>query len=94
MAGLRCAEPSSLAWPTIAAGVDAFVTVTDAQALATMALLAEGTGPEQIAAGPSGVCGLAALREIAGAPALTELRSLLPASGIRALVVITEGAAA
>jgi diaminopropionate ammonia-lyase family len=92
MAGLRCAEPSPIAWPTIAAGVDAFVTVTDAQAIDTMTLLAEATGPERIAAGPSGVCGLAALRELAGAPGLAELRSGLGTSGLRALVVITEGA--
>ncbi len=42
MAGLRCAEPSPIAWPTIASGVDAFVTVTDAQAFDTMSALAAG----------------------------------------------------
>ena len=100
MAGLRCAEPSPIAWPTIASGVDAFVTVTDAQSLDTMSVLAAGAAPEQISAGPSGVCGLAAVREIARDPRLTELNSFVrahahatdPTSAIRALVVITEGA--
>lgn len=93
MAGLRCAEPSPIAWPTIASGVDAFVTVTDAQALDTMSALAAGAPPEHISAGPSGVCGLAALRDMAREP---RLRAHAPATGatsaIRALVVITEGA--
>lgn len=92
MAGLRCAEPSPLAWPTIAAGVDAFVTVTDARVVEVMTGLA-GSGPsERIDAGPSGVCGLAALRDIALAPELAELRSIAELDArTRALVVITEG---
>ena len=95
MAGLRCAEPSPLAWPVIAAGVDAFVTVSDSNAVDTMTTLAEH---ERIDAGPSGVCGLAALRGIALAPELNHLRADPVRSiarldtGTRALVVITEGA--
>ena len=97
MAGLRCAEPSPLAWPVIAAGVDAFVTVTDASAVGMMAALSGAVEGERIEAGPSGVCGVAALREIALAPELRGLRPVQRAgrtildADTRALVVITEG---
>lgn len=91
MAGLRCAEPSPLAWPTIAAGVDGFVTVTDAAAVETMALLESSKGGERIHAGPSGVCGLAALREIAREPELRSNPIMDSCRTMRALVVITEG---
>jgi diaminopropionate ammonia-lyase len=93
MAGLRCATPSPAAWPAIERGVDAFVTVPDAAALAAMKELDEAPPPERITSGPSGVCGLAALAAIAQDPAMAELRA---AAGLdrstRALVVITEGA--
>ena len=97
MAGLRCAEPSPLAWPVIAAGVDAFVTVTDASAIDMMTTLIGGPERERIEAGPSGVCGLAALRDLARAPELSGLRAIehggrkLLDEHTRALVVITEG---
>jgi diaminopropionate ammonia-lyase len=52
MAGLRCAEPSPAAWPAIAAGVDAFVTVPDA--LATEAMQRLLREQPAIQAGPSG----------------------------------------
>ncbi|MDQ3487335.1 MAG: pyridoxal-phosphate dependent enzyme [Acidobacteriota bacterium] len=97
MAGLRCAEPSPLAWPVIAGGVDAFVTVSDASAIDTMLTLTDGIERERIEAGPSGACGLAALRDMALAPGLSPLRSVLHAgrplidTHSRALVVITEG---
>jgi hypothetical protein len=47
-----------------------------------------------IEAGPSGACGLAALRAIAGAPGLAAVRSAagLESRRSRALVIVTEGA--
>lgn len=89
MAGLRCAEPSPLAWPAIEAGVDAFVTVSDATAIEVINSLASAPPDERINAGPSGVCGLAALREIASAPERERARL---DGDARVLVVITEGA--
>ena len=62
MAGLRCAEPSPAAWPAIAAGIDAFVTVYDQQVLETRCRHSPQQPPgERIEAGPSGACGAAAL---------------------------------
>ena len=93
MAGLRCAEPSPAAWPAIAGGVDAFITVPDAAVLDVMQAMTNAPEPERIVAGPSGACGVAALIDMANGRQLDELRS---AAGLdrstRALVVITEGA--
>jgi diaminopropionate ammonia-lyase len=92
MAGLRCATPSSAAWPAIAAGIDAFVSVSDARALEAMATLRSAVASERIEAGPSGVCGVAALMDIALAPDLDRLRSVAQVGrGTHALVIITEG---
>ncbi len=90
MAGLRCARPSPAAWPTIARGVDAFVTVPDALAVeAIERLRRERTA---IHAGPSGACGLAALMALAGAPALAALRSACRLDrSTHALAIVTEG---
>lgn len=93
MAGLRCAEPSPAAWPAIAAGVDAFVTVPDAAVLEAMSMLKHGPEGERIDAGPSGACGLAALAAVARAPGLGDIRSAagLDAAGARGMVIVTEG---
>jgi diaminopropionate ammonia-lyase len=89
MAGLRCAAPSPLAWPSIAAGVDAFVSVPDSAAVEAMDFMSHAPDGERIDAGPSGACGLGALMQIARAPARS-------ATGLdrssRVLVVVTEGA--
>lgn len=91
MAGLRCATPSPAAWPAIAAGIDAFVTVRDDRVLEAMAMLASADVSERIEAGPSGACGVAALMDLARAPELDELRSAVGLGrATRALVVITE----
>jgi diaminopropionate ammonia-lyase len=94
MAGLRCAEPSPAAWPAIAAGIDAFVRVSDDDVLRTMETLASADDPaERIDAGPSGACGAAALVALATAPEFVHVRH---AAGLdrssRVLVIITEGA--
>lgn len=58
MAGLNCGTPSSLAWPYLRDGLDAAVTVTDAQAEAAERDLA-ALG---IDAGPCGAATVAAVR--------------------------------
>jgi len=93
MAGLRCAAPSPAAWPAIAAGIDAFVTVSDTRALEALEMLRSSEASERIEAGPSGACGVAALIDIVRAPELDDLRSRARLDGrTRALVMITEGA--
>lgn len=91
MAGLRCASPSPAAWPTIQQGVDAFVTIDDRQAVDVIAALAADA--PRLDAGPSGVCGAAALVALGSAPEFAHVRH---AAGLdrstRALIVITEGA--
>jgi diaminopropionate ammonia-lyase len=60
MAGLNCGTVSEIAWPVLSAGVDAFVTVDDAQAEAAMRSLAE----LGVVAGETGGSGLAGLRQL------------------------------
>ena len=92
MAGLRCAAPSPAAWPAVAEGVDAFVTIPDSATVAAMQTLRDAPAEERMDAGPSGACGLAALTAIALAPELQHLRSAARLDrSARALVIITEG---
>ena len=93
MAGLRCAEPSPAAWPSIDAGIDAFMSVSDERALDTMkALAAPKSSDEPIHAGPSGACSAAAMIALAQDSAADELRKaagLGPAT--RLMAIVTEG---
>ncbi len=90
MAGLRCAAPSPLAWPAIADGVDAFVSVPDGLALEAMRRLLDEAPP--ITAGPSGACGVAALIAVAGAPELAAIRTACGwGRSTRVLAIVTEG---
>jgi diaminopropionate ammonia-lyase len=57
MAGLNCGRPSSIAWPLLSRGIEAFIAVTDARADEAVALLAR----DGITAGESGAAGLAGL---------------------------------
>lgn len=92
MAGLRCAEPSAAAWPAVAAGVDAFVTIPDSATVDAMRLMREAPEEERIEAGPSGACGLAALVSIAREPELEPVRSAAGwTEATRSLVIVTEG---
>jgi diaminopropionate ammonia-lyase len=93
MAGLRCAEMSSLAWPILRDVVRAAVTVSDAEAEAMVARLARpAAGDVAIAAGPSGAAGLAALQTLLRAPELTGTLADLALPGrARALAIVTEG---
>lgn len=93
MAGLRCAAPSPLAWPAVLAGVDAFVTVEDAAVLEMINSLSSHAGEERIEAGPSGTCGLAALRQVLTAQELEPVRKAARLDrSTRAFAVVTEGA--
>ena len=94
MAGLRCAEPSPLAWPVIADGVDAFITISDQQAEdAVDAINADIADGDRLHVGPSGICSAAALIALGSAPEFVHVRH---AAGLdrsaSALIVLTEGA--
>ncbi len=58
MAGLNCGTPSSLAWPVLRAGLDAAVTVEEAEALQAV----EDLAAAGISSGASGAATLAGLR--------------------------------
>ncbi|MEV0281607.1 diaminopropionate ammonia-lyase [Streptomyces sp. NPDC050610] len=97
MAGLNCGTPSSLAWPFLRDGLDAAVTVTDADsAAAAGALAAHG-----VSSGPCGAASLAGLRAAltsdgAGAlPGVTDRRAALGVGAGSVVVALsTEGTAA
>lgn len=87
MAGLRCGEMSSIALPVLASTVDACVTVDDDAVVAAMQQLSDPVwGDPPIDAGPSGACGLAALRTWLGEGPITP--------GSRAFVINSEGTTA
>jgi diaminopropionate ammonia-lyase len=88
MAGLNCGTPSSVAWPALAGGMDAFVAVGDERAEeAVRALAADG-----IASGESGAAGVAGLLALCAGPDATAARARLGlAGGATALVLSTEG---
>jgi diaminopropionate ammonia-lyase len=95
MSGLRSAEVSSSAWPTIAAAADAFVAIEDERSMAAMRRLALPLdGDPRVVAGPSGACGLAALMTILdGTAALSPVRNASKLGETsRVLVIATEGA--
>ena len=93
MAGLRCADPSIVAWPAILRGIDAFVTVDDEQVLAAMKMLSSAPPGERIGAGPSGACGAASLIALNESSELREIRAACRLDrSTRALIVVTEGA--
>lgn len=91
LAGLNCGTPSSLAWPLISAGLDAAVSVTDAEA----AQAARDLAALGVPAGPCGGAGLAALRQVltgAGAAERRQHLGISPQSTVA--FVVTEGSAA
>ena len=87
MAGLNCGTLSSMAWPLIRDGIDAFVSIGDGAAFGAMRMLAS----EGIASGESGASGLAGLLEIArrDRAALRDVLGLHRGSSV--LVISTEG---
>jgi diaminopropionate ammonia-lyase len=92
MAGLRCAEVSSLAWPVLRDVVDACVTVSDAQVAEAQRRLAHpAPNDPAIDSGASGAAGLAALFAIARDPVLSHSRAPLPSlAGATVLLINTE----
>jgi diaminopropionate ammonia-lyase len=86
IAGLACGEPSVLAWKLLGPGADAFMTVTDQQAIAAMQLLAE----HHVVGGESGVAGLAGFLKVAANPKMRAEIGLDSSS--RVLLFGTEGA--
>ncbi|MFN3854346.1 MAG: diaminopropionate ammonia-lyase [Phreatobacter sp.] len=86
MAGLACGEPSQLAWALLSPGADAFVTIPDARAADAMRTLAS----LGIAAGESGVAGLAGFLGVAKDAACRAALGLDASS--RILCIGTEGA--
>jgi diaminopropionate ammonia-lyase family len=92
MAGLACGEASPLAWRFLQPAVDAFMTVSDEQAVEAMRALAMGgAGDTPVLAGESGAAGLAALLALRDDAAARDL-----GLGARAhvLLINTEGATA
>lgn len=88
MTGLNCGTVSGIAWPVLADGLDASVTVTDVQALAAVAELATAG----VDSGPCGAATLAALRTVV---ADAELRAQLRLTEDAVVVLLsTEGTAA
>ena len=92
MAGLRCATPSTAAWPAIRDGIDAFVAIPDSYASLAMSRLSARSGDPFIEAGPSGACGVGALLALKDEAALRPVHN---ACGLgrstRVLAVVTEG---
>ena len=89
MAGLNCGTVSALAWPSIARGLDATLTVTDGQATPAARDLATLGVP----AGPCGAATLAALR--AAETTNDHCRTVLGLSPTATVVLlVTEGSAA
>lgn len=91
MAGLRCAMPSPAAWPSIEAGVDAFVSIPDAFTLDAMEMFRQpATGDRAVIVGPSGACGLGALLAVLRNDAGEPIRQRYAIESSRVLVVATE----
>ncbi|MFD5074876.1 diaminopropionate ammonia-lyase [Streptomyces sp. NPDC058371] len=91
MAGLNCGTPSSIAWPRLRDGLDAAVSVTDADAFRAAGDLA-ALG---LSSGPCGAASLAGTRAALTGDDATERRTALgigPASTV--VLLNTEGAAA
>jgi diaminopropionate ammonia-lyase len=86
MAGLNCGIPSSLAWPVLSAGVDAFVTIDDPWAEEAMRYLA-AVG---VVAGETGAASLGGLLASLADPAAREVLDIGPTTSV--LVINTEGA--
>lgn len=91
MAMLECYEPSLLAWELLEPLATAFMTVTDADAVAAMKTLANPRADAQVVvAGESGSAGLAGLLRAGADPAMRQALGL--DHNARVLVINTESA--
>jgi diaminopropionate ammonia-lyase len=89
MAGLNCATPSLIAWPTVSRGIDAYVAVPDARVPEAMRLLAA----DGIVAGETGAGGLAGMLALVQEAQLQDARQEMGlGAGSRVLLLCTEGA--
>jgi diaminopropionate ammonia-lyase len=88
MAGLNCGTPSSLAWPVLAAGLDAAIAVPDQAATEAVADL----GSRGVSAGPSGAATLAGARAALTGDGAAERRADLGGTESSVVVLLnTEG---
>jgi diaminopropionate ammonia-lyase len=86
--GLNCGSVSPAAWPAISGGLDAAITVTDADALGAAHVLA-GLG---ISAGPCGAAALAGLSAAVSGPTAQTAREALRITAASTVVLLsTEG---
>jgi len=93
MAGLACGETSPLAWRFLQPAVDIFVTVSDAEAVDAMRILATSPhGDVPVLCGESGAAGLAGLQRLMSMPEWRDGSAL--DTGSRVLLINTEGATA
>ena len=93
MAGLACGATSPLAWRFLDSSVDAFMTVSDDEAIAAMRQLAAGSERDMpVLAGESGVAGLAALNQLAANK--QQMAALGLDEHARVLFISSEGATA
>ena len=93
MAGLACGATSPLAWRFLDTSVDAFMTVSDDEAIAAMRQLAAGSERDiPVLAGESGVAGLAALNQLAANK--QQMAALGLDEHARVLFISSEGATA
>lgn len=90
MAGLNCATPSLIAWPTVSRGIDAYLAVPDARVPEAMRLLADDgmVAGETAAAGLAGMIAMSDERETAA----SAWRDLGLDDAATVLVLCTEGA--
>jgi len=92
MAMLDCRQPSLSAWRILSRAADAFITISDDEAVSAVRRLGTPADADPvIASSESGAAGLAGLIRAAGDPAMREAIGLDAAS--RVLVVNSEGAA-
>ena len=93
MAGLACGATSPLAWRFLDSSVDAFMTVSDDEAITAMRQLATGSERDiPVLAGESGVAGLAALNQLAANK--QQMAALGLDEQARVLFISSEGATA
>ena len=88
MAGLNCGTLASLAWPVLAAGMDAFLAISDDLSRQAMRLMADCG----LVTGESGAAGLGALLGLLGPGASGAWQHLGLGPHSRVLIISTEGA--
>lgn len=88
MAGLNCGTVSSVAWPLLASGVDAFLSISDDRAIAGMRAFADAG----IVAGETGAAGLGGLLTLLERAGSRDGRAVTLDGASTVLLFCTEGA--